>query len=402
MGIIFNMRWSRYNLLWKQIRQFLGAHFQALLSLSLLCFVFVFIPSVSAWEQMRMVRQSKQFCWAFGTGARAVLWSSSSDVLYSFQRLAELNLTQSQLLPCCLSILSLHMSLLRNWPLAGPFGIRLSKVPWEKSDQVKVLEMLCLMSPSGAVASSVLSLILTLDLSLVLSGPWISSRPWADWQRTQRKPLVNHTHHLALEANSLAGVLPIGITQKDLEKLKKGSLPPASPAAAAGCSAAAQAAGSKSAGAGDKEGRLQGWFTWLRSMESCMQSCYGLLVKTGLGSRGVRLPCDLGAHLLAWQCCWQPGWCWPQGTWPWHLPTLGSGGTSKSCCRSTEQMKNSPFPSVTSKCDTPWCPGWGLCIHRPKTKSLHWQAEIPIFFLLSQSFPGDWLSLMAWAIIATA
>lgn len=97
---------------------------------------------------------------------------------------------------------------------------------------------------------------------------------------------------MALEANSLADVLPTGIAQKDLEKLKKGSLSPASLTAAAGCSAAAQAAG-KPAGAGDKEGRLRGWLTWLRSVESSMQGCYGLYVKAGLGSRGVRLPCDL-------------------------------------------------------------------------------------------------------------
>lgn len=99
-----------------------------------------------------------------------MFWSCSSDILYSFQRLAELNLTQTQLLSCCLSILSLHMSLPRNWLLAGPFGVRLSKVAWEKSEQVKVLDILCLMSPSRAVASSVLSLVLTLDLSLDLSG----------------------------------------------------------------------------------------------------------------------------------------------------------------------------------------------------------------------------------------
>lgn len=100
-------------------------------------------------------------------------------------------------------------------------------------------------------------------------------------------------YNLALEANSLADVLPTGIAQKDLEKLKKGSLSPASLTAAAGCSAAAQAAGHKPAGAGDKEGRLRGWLTWLGSVESSMQGCYGLHVKAGLGSRGVRLPCDL-------------------------------------------------------------------------------------------------------------
>lgn len=97
------------------------------------------------------------------------LWDSSSDVLYSFQRLAELNITQSQLLPYCWSILSLHESLLRDSTLAEQFGVRLSKVAWEKSDQVKVLEILRLMSPSCAVENSVLSFVLT--LSLVLSGP---------------------------------------------------------------------------------------------------------------------------------------------------------------------------------------------------------------------------------------
>lgn len=68
-------------------------------------------------------------------------------------------------------------------------------------------------------------------------------------------------HNLALEADSLAGALPTGIAQKDLEKLKKGSLPPASLTAAAGCSAAAQAAGSKPEGAGNKEWRLREWLT---------------------------------------------------------------------------------------------------------------------------------------------
>lgn len=98
---------------------------------------------------------------------------------------------------------------------------------------------------------------------------------------------------MALEADSLASVLPTRIAQKDLGKLKKGSLPPASLTAAAGCSAAVQAAGSKTAGAEDKEWRLWGWLTWLRNRESSMQGCYGLHVKTGLGSRGVRLLCDL-------------------------------------------------------------------------------------------------------------
>lgn len=83
------------------------------------------------------------------------------------------------------SILSLQGSQLRIWPLAEPFGVKLSKVAWKKSDQLKVLEILCLTYPSHAVESSVLSLVLTLDLSLVLRGPWISSRPWADWQTTQ-------------------------------------------------------------------------------------------------------------------------------------------------------------------------------------------------------------------------
>lgn len=106
-------------------------------------------------------------------------------------------------------------------------------------------------------------------------------------------------YNLALEADSLAGVLPTGVAQKDLEKLKKGFLPPASPTAAAGCSAAVQAAGSKPEGAGDREWRLRGWLTWLRSRESSMQGCCGLHVKAGLGTRGLRLPCELGAHLLA-------------------------------------------------------------------------------------------------------
>lgn len=47
------------------------------------------------------------------------------------------------------------------------------------------------------------------------------------------------------------------------------------------------------------------------------------------------------------------------------------------------------------KCNGPGSPGSGLYTHRAKPESPRWKAEIPIFFLLSGSFPGDRLSLMA-------
>lgn len=96
--------------------------------------------------------------------------------------------------------------------------------------------------------------------------------------------------------------------------------------------------------AGEREEKLSqsllwGQLAWPRSAESSVQCCHGLHGKTGQGGRGARLPHGLQACLPAWKCCWLPGRYRQQGAWPQCLLKLGSGGTPKSCCRSTEQSK---------------------------------------------------------------
>lgn len=73
----------------------------------------------------------------------------------------------------------------------------------------------------------------------------------------------------------------------------------------------------------------------------------------------------------------------------------GLGGVPQKAAVGAWNQAKKPCPSVTLKCSAPQSPGSGLCAHAAKPESLHRRAEIPIFFLLSGSFPGDGLSLMA-------
>lgn len=122
----------------------------------------------------------------------------------------------------------------------------------------------------------------------------LSPEPTGRQHSSRRSHGLIQQYNLALEEHGLAGVLPTGIAQKDLEKLKKGSPPPSEPYSCCCPLSCCPDSRSDACGSWETE-RMLSLSPAPRTASMAPQRCHGLRAVTGQGARGARFSRGLRA-----------------------------------------------------------------------------------------------------------
>ena len=150
------------------------------------------------------------------------------------------------------------------------------------------------------------------------------------------------------------------------------------------------------AGAGEREGKLSLSLA-LRTASTAQERGVQRAVLPWLAceNRTGRQRCEAPPWLTSSPACLKAllaTWpVWMAGSLASLPPQAGVRGVPQIAAVGAQNKAKKPqtCPSVTPKCKAPRSPGSGPYTHRAKPESLHWRAEIPIFFLLLGSFPRD-------------
>lgn len=126
----------------------------------------------------------------------------------------------------------------------------------------------------------------------------LSPEPTGRQHSSRRSHGLIQQYNLALEEHGLAGVLPTGIAQKDLEKLKKGSPPPSEPYSCCCPLSCCPDSRSDACGSWETE-RMLSLSPAPRTASMAPQRCHGLRAVTGQGARGARFSRGLRARRTA-------------------------------------------------------------------------------------------------------